>query len=271
MVVPCAQLRVFVPTDTLGPRDRARWDATQRAGAARPALGHREARRAEEDVARLRLLTGRGSLPEDAVLVRRAGSEEFVCPLLYDVRAAAGLRLLAGSVPGPVVEMLVPDRDLRARLDRLAVTGDVPTIVDSPWAVPIPWFVLFDDGERRHLDPPEGAGPRLLYLTTVGTGLERLERAVAAVDVVDDADELLEDLADLATWLECFDPRSLLELDYAGLTRLLDADQLAADRSAHEVWQAIEGLESGDLLAAVAYYGALRGRWSGLRSQPSAS
>ena len=264
MVVPCAQLRVFLPTDTLGPRDRARW-------APEGALGHREARTVEADVARLRLLTGRGELPDGAVLVRRAGDQQFVCPLQYDVRSAVGLQVLQDTVPPPVVDLLLPAGELRSRLDVVAATGAVPTIVDAPWAVPIPWFVLFVDAERRHLDPPEGAGPRLFYLTTVSSALERLERAVDVMDVVEDADDLLEELADLAAWLDSFDPRSLLELDYAGLTRLLGAERLAADRSAHDVWSAIEGLESGDLLAAVAYYGALRGRWSGLRSQPSAS
>lgn len=264
MVVPCAQLRVFLPTDTLGPRDLARWEP----GAA---LGHREATTAEADVARLRLLTGRGQLPDDAVLVRRAGDQQYVCPLQYDVRAAVGLQVLQDTVPPPVVDLLLPAGELRSRLDVVAAAGAVPTIIDAPWAVPIPWFVLFDDDERRHLDPPEGTGPRLLYLTTVATATQRLDRAFDAIDVVEDADHLLEELADLALWLDSFDPRSLLELDYAGLTRLLDRERLAADRSAHDVWSAIEGLESGDLLAAVAYYGALRGRWSGLRAQPSAS
>jgi len=255
---------VFVPTDTLGPRDRERW-------APGGALGHREARSAEDDVARLRLLTGRGSLSDDAVLVRRMGTEQFVCPLQYDVRAAAGLRQLLGTMPAPVVDLLLPDGELRARLAKVAAACRTPTVVDAPWVVPIPWFVLFDAAERRHLDPPEGAGPRLVYLTTVTAAMPRLERAVAAVDVVEDADELLEELADLAGWLSYFDPRSLVELDYAGLTTMLGADLLAADNSVHDVWSAIEGLESGDLLAAVAYYGALRGRWSRLRAQPSAS
>lgn len=253
-----------MPTDTLGPRDRARWAPDR-------ALGHREARRAEDAVARLRLLTGKGAMPDDAMLVRRSGDQQYVCPLQYDVRAAAGLRALADSVPAPVVDLLLPAGPLRRRLDVVTATGGVPTVVDAPWAVPIPWFVLFDDTERRYLDPPEGAGPRLLYLTTVAVGLERVERVVDAVDVVEDADELLEELADLAGWLESFDERSLLELDYAGLTRLLGAERLEADRSVHELWAAVEGLESGDLLAAVAYYGALRGRWSDLRAQPTAS
>lgn len=253
-----------MPTDTLGPRDRARWAPDR-------ALGHREARRAEDTVARLRLLTGRGSLPQDAVLVRRAGDQQFVCPLQYDVRSAVGLRVLQDTVPDQVVDLLLPVGALRSRLDAVAAVGGVRTIVDAPWAVPIPWFVLFDDGERRFLHPPEGTGPRLLYLTTVGTGLQRIERVVEAMEVVEDADELVEDLADLAGWLESFDPRSLLELDYAGLGRMLGAERLEADRSVHEVWSAVEGLESGDLLAAVAYYGALRGRWRDLRAQPTAS
>lgn len=264
VVVPCAQLRVFVPTDVLGPRDRARW-APERA------LGHREARRTEDAVARLRLLTGRGRAPEDAVLVRRAGDRQYVCPLQYDVRAAAGLRVLEDTVPDRVVDLLVPAGSLRSRLDAVAATGGVRTIIDAPWAVPVAWFALFDDPERRFLDPAEGAGPRLLYLTTVGLAGQRVDRVVAALEVVEDADDLLEEFGEVAEWLASFDDGSLLELDYAGLAPLLGAERLEADRSVHEVWSAVEGLETGDLLAAVAYYGALRGRWSDLRVRHTAS
>lgn len=264
MVVPCAQLRVFVPTDSLGPRDRERW-APERA------LGHSEARRVEDTVARLRLVTGRGAAPDDAVLVRRMGTTQFVCPLQYDVRAAAGLRMLRDSLPSPVVDLLVGGGDLRARIDVAGARGGTPTIVDAPWAIPLPWFVLFEDDERRFLDPPEGAAPRLLYLTTVATALTRVDRVLDALDVVEDAEVLFEELAELAEWLETFDERSLLELDYAGLVRLLGADRLEADHSVRDAWHAIEGLETGDMLAAVAYYGALRGRWSRMRSQPTAS
>lgn len=264
VVVPCAQLRVFVPVDTLGPEERARW-------APEHALGHRAARRAEDAVARLRLVTGGGHVPDDAVLVRRQGATQFVCPLQYDVRAAAGLRVLEDEVPDQVVDLLLPDGGLRSRLDAVAATVSVRTIIDAPWAVPLPWFTLFDASERRLLDPPEGTGPRLLHLTTVAAALERIERVDAALALVDGADDVEQEVDDLAVWLGGFDDRSLLELDYAGLGRLLGAERLRADRSVHEVWSAIEGLETGDLLAAVAYYGALRGRWSDLRVRPNAS
>lgn len=264
VVVPCAQLRVFVPTDTLGPRDRARWAPDR-------ALGHQEARRTEDAVARLRLLTGRGQMPDDAVLVRRVGDEQFVCPLAYDARAAAGLRLLENELPQPVVAMLVGELGDRARRAAMAAGIAVPTIVDAPWVVPLAWFVLFDDAERRFLDPPEGAGPRLLHLTTVATALDRLDRALDALDLVEDPEDLLDDLAELADWLESFDDRSLVELDYAGLAPLLGAERLAADHSVRDVWHAIEGLEAGDVMTAVAYYAAVRGRWSPLRAQSMSS
>lgn len=264
MVVPCAQLRVFLPTDSLGPGDRERW-------APDGALGHRAARRVEDEVARQRLLTGRGSVDEAALLSRRAGDRRYVCPLQYDVRAASGMRVLAEQLPPAVVDALLPGGALRARLEAIGAARRTPTVVDAPWAVPLAWFVCFSDRERRLLDPDEGDAPRLLHLTTVGTAIDRVERAVEAMDVVDDAADLLEDVADLAEWLEAFPTDALLELDYAGLTRLLSAEQLAADRSAHEVWKALEALEDGDLLAAVAYWGVLRGRWTALRSQQTAS
>lgn len=267
VTVPSAQLRAFVPLDDLEEHERVRWSAP----AAAP-LGVRAARAQEARSGRTRLLTGRGSFAERAVLTRRVGDEVFVCPLQLDVRAALALRELRSEVPGPVVDLLVPDRDVRGRLDALAASGRRPTIIDGPWGVPVAWFTLFDDTERRLRDPAEGTGPHLSYLTTCARALPRIERAVDAVDdAVEDADGLLEDLADLLEWVEAFPERALLELDYAGLVQVLSRDELEADHSAHDVWSAVAALEQGDPLAAVAYYGALQVRWGPLQARAHAS
>ena len=85
------------------------------------------------------------------------------------------------------------------------------------------------------------------------------------------AGRFLERLGSSPLQIPSFPGRALLELDYAGLTQVMERDELEADRSAHDVWQAVEALEQGDPLAAVAYYGALQVRWGPLQARAHAS
>lgn len=267
MSVPTAQLRVFLPLAELDERDRLRWSPPRA-----DALGVRQATEAEAELGRTRLVTGRGGFADRAVLTRRVGDEVFVCPLQLDVRSALALRQLRGEVPAPVVDLLLPDGEVRARLDAVAASGRVPTIVDAPWSVPLAWFALFDDTERRLRNPPEGAGPRLTYLTTAARALPRLERVVEALaDAVEDADDLVDELADLLDWVASHPTRSLLELDYAGLVAGFAPDELQEDHSCRDVWSAVEGLETGDLVAALAYHAAVEERWRPHRARARAS
>lgn len=267
VTVPCAQLRAFLPLEALDEADRIRWSPPSS-----QALGRRAAAQREERLGRARLLGGRAALGEPVVLTRRVGDERYVCPLQLDVRLALALRELRGELTDPMVERLVPDEGLRRRLAGIAAAGRRPTVVDAPWSVPLTWFALFDDAERRFRDAPEGDGPSLTYLTTVERAMPRLDRAIEAVDgAVEDAEVLLDELVELADWVDALPSRSLLELDYAGLARTIERDDLVVDRSSRDVWRAVEGLESGDLLAAVAYHGAIESRWGPRRARAHAS
>ena len=157
---------------------------------------------------------------------------------------------------------LLADPGLADHLDLVAAAGRRPMTIDAPWAVPLPWFGLFSPAERRYTDPPEGAGPRLVHVTTVRSALDRLERLIEVLDQrIEDADELLESVADLAEWVDAFDPRSWLELDYGGLADWLPAEALAADHSVADLWAAVEALERGDVLEAATHHASLRRRW----------
>lgn len=209
-----------------------------------------------------RMLGRRATVDDDAVLVRRVGEDEFVCPVQHDLRSALALQQLRAEVPPSVVATLVADDGLLDHLDLVAAGARRPLTIDVPWAVPLPWFMLFAPAERRFSDPPEGAGPRLVHLTTVRSAVQRLERAIDAVDArFADADELLDAIADLSEWVDSFDPRSWLELDYGGLAAMLGADALAADHSAADVWAAVEALERGDVVEAAVHHATLRRRW----------
>lgn len=268
-MVPGAYLRAFEPLDAFPPAERQRWRSYVDAGAG---VSLTEAVHTERRVAAARLLTGRGPLHEDAALIRRVGRRLHLCPLQLELRAAAALRELRRTVPDEVVEAFVPDPDARDTLDLLAASGRAPHILDAPWTIPLSWFVLFDPDERHLVDPPEGRGPRLTYLTMATQASRRLDRASDIVaSTLEDGEDILEELGDLEQWVAAFDDDTIVELDYGTVAGLFDRAELDQDRSCHEVWSALEGLIAGDVMAASAYYGVARSRWRELRAKQRAS
>lgn len=269
VMVPTANLRAYVPLEAFPPEERERWRAYVSAG---EGVSLSEARATEERVAAARLLSGRGPLHEDAALVRRVGNRLHLCPLQLELRAATALRELRYEVPDEVVEEFVPDRAARDTLDLLGASGRAPHILDTSWVIPLTWFTLFGPDERHLVDPPEGRGPRLTYLTVGSRATERVERAIEIVEsTLEDGDDVLVELADVGAWVDSFDPDSIIELDYGSIAALFGPGELEQDRTCHEVWSALEGLVEGDVMAAAAYYGVARSRWRELRAKQYAS
>ena len=74
--------------------------------------------------------------------------------------------------------------------------------------------------------------------------------------------EIADELEELARWLEEFHARSWVELDYAGLARLLGPEVVAADTSVADVAAAVAALAAGDEEGAVLTYRTVVDRWS---------
>jgi hypothetical protein len=268
-MVPTAQLRVFVPLASFPPRERERWTAYVEAGRG---LTRAQVAEAEWRDASARLVGGRSPLAPEAALVRRAGDRTLICPLQLELRAAFALAAFRRTVPEVVVDAFVPDERALDVLDEAAATGRAPHILDEPWAVPLHWFVAFSPDERRVHDPPEGRGPRVRYLTTVGQAVLRLEHAIEVVEAtVDDGDEVLLALAELAAWLDGFVDDAVVELDEGRAGALRSPDERRADRTCAELHEVLDALAAGDLFAAAATFGAVRARWSAQRARDHAS
>lgn len=267
-MVPCAKLKVFSPLEAFPPQERERWAAYVDAGRG---LTRREVADAEHGMS-VRLLTGRSPLGPEAALVRRAGRRILICPLQLDLRAAVAFDTFRRTVPDAVVDAFVPGGGAAGALEELSSSGRAPHILDAPWAVPLDWFVAFSPDERRFTDPPEGAGPRITYLTTCERAAERLQRAIEVVEAtIEDGEDVLAALAGTAAWIDAFDPSSLLELDYGPVAAQFTKEELQADRTCEELWEAIEALAEGDLLGAAARYGVARARWTHRRAKQHAS
>ena len=144
------------------------------------------------------------------------------------------LRVLAAhaGVPGGQAASR-PVRRVRAeegRAKRAAVSSrgcaaatrtPVAFVHQSPWHVPIRWFVLFDDDERRLRRGRARPAPPALPRLPTRRAMRRAEDAVPVLRR-SDLGPIGELILDLHQWLAAFDPRSMLELDYGELVRLPD-------------------------------------------------
>jgi hypothetical protein len=178
---------------------------------------------------------------------------------LLSIREAQAIELWEEFVPKGVARRAA--RELR-RIRRHSPRA-VSFVHESPWHVPIRWFVFFRDEERR-LGLDEAGAPRLRYRTTVRRAIRRAENAIPILRR-SDLGPIAELILDLHQWMALFHPRSLLELDYGGLTRMLTWDELDDDRSARDIQDAIDALAKLEVPQAAETYQSVLERWAGVR------
>jgi hypothetical protein len=195
----------------------------------------------------------------------------YVCPLRTRMRVLAGLLAFRDAKPFEGSEAFVP-RDLARRASkelarmRRREPGRIACVMQSPWHVPVRWFVLFEDEERRIAE--RDGRHRLSYLTTVRKAVRRAERAVPALRG-SDLEAVADMIVDLHQWLVAFDPRGIVELDYDGLCEFMTWDELDDDHSARDVQQAIAALASEALPRSAELYRSVITRWAEIRNHES--
>ncbi|WP_217235964.1 hypothetical protein [Streptomyces sp. AC555_RSS877] len=199
-----------------------------------------------------------------------------VCPWRTRLRGWQALGELGEELPRPVLEAVLPEVVRRqAALDYerwLTRNPDArPWIRTATWQVPLSWFVLVSDEERRFDKGSGEVPPALRYRTPMVEARRRVARALRALKEAMDEGPLIDGLVDVGRWLEEFHPRSLVELDYGGLVHTLPAGELEEDHSAADVAEGIAALRSGDGVAAGEAYARLVERWRSVRNRRSAN
>lgn len=264
-VVPAAELRVYQPLESFPAEEQAHWERHIVAGSPR-AVRHR--------YADLSTPSGLGFLTpggEEGAHVKVVEGAYFVCPERTRMRALAGLLAFHDAAPFESAGAFVPKgqaKRARRELQRMRRRnpGQVAALMQSPWHVPVRWFVLFEDDERRLVETEGHHG--LSYLTTARKAIRRAERAVPVLrhtELGPIADLILE----LHQWLSVFDPGSLLELDYAGLCGLMTWDEMDDDHSAREVGEALRALSAEEYTRSAELYQAALARSNELRNHES--
>ncbi|MER6685647.1 hypothetical protein [Streptomyces olivaceoviridis] len=274
VVVPyAAYLRVYEPLGAFPEPERGHWTRYAR----------RSDRPSYQDELR-RSLAGLLPVPPIAVPVHES-SDAFVlevdgvvcvCPWRTRLRGWQALQELAEELPPPVLDAVLPPvvrRQAAQDYERwLARNPDArPWIRTATWQVPLNWFVLVSDEERRYDKGTAEVPPVLRYRTPMVQARRRVARALRTLKDTVEEGPLIDGLVDVGRWLEEFHPRSLVELDYGGLVHVLPAGELEDDHSAADVAAGIEALRRGDGAAAGEAYGRLVDRWRAVRDRRSAN
>ncbi|MFK0160024.1 hypothetical protein ACIQVL_48080 [Streptomyces sp. NPDC090499] len=274
VVVPYATyLRVYEPLAAFPDRERDHWTRYAR----------RPERPSYQDELR-RSLADLLPTPPIAVPVQES-AEAFVlevdgvvcvCPWRTRLRGWRALEELSDELPKPVLDAMLPPvvrRQAAMDYERwLARNPDSrPWIRTATWQVPLNWFVLVSDEERRYEKGTAEIPPMLRYRTPMVQARRRVARALRTLKDTVEEGPLIDGLVDVGRWLEEFHPRSVVELDYGGLVHALPAGDLEDDHSAADVAAGIEALRQGDGAAAGEAYGRLVERWRAVRDRRSAN
>lgn len=262
-MVPCAELRVFQPLDAFPAKERAEWERYIVSGG--PLRPRRPLFRERVASSGLGILFPAGGEGAD---VRLEGGVYYVCPWRTRLRVLASLLSFREAAPFEGSEGFIPDAEVRKASRELArmrrrEPNAISFIMQSPWHVPVRWFVLFDDEERRLTE--ETGRHRLRYRTTARKAMARAERAVPALRRTD-LGAVARLIVELYEWLSAFDPRSIVELDYGGVCDLLSWDELDDDHSARDVQEALRALSSEGLARSADLYQSVIVRWAEVRA-----
>ena len=200
--------------------------------------------------------------PPDVYVLRRDG-RLHLCPIDLALRSWLALTEFLGNRADPGLRLLVPpdalavadERFLQWRRDHPRA---VPHIQQSSWEVPRIWFVLAADEEREVYEA--GGFLSLRYRARIGDARRRAIAASRALRGLASDVEVLDSLSALRFWLDNFDDESWVELDYAGLARIV-GDDVRHDHSAKDISEALKALRAGDMTAAATAYHRFQQRW----------
>jgi hypothetical protein len=201
--------------------------------------------------------------------LRSVDGRLFVSPWRMRLRVLGAMLSFRETKPIDLWEQFVPKADAKkaardlARVRRKDASA-VPFCHQSPWHVPIRWFVFFKDEDRRQGHDDEDRG-RLTYTTSVRRAMRRAENAIPTLQR-SELGPISELIVDLHQWMALFDPGSLLELDYGDLAGLMTPDELDEDHSARDIHAALEALDRHEYLRSADIYQGVLGHWAAVRS-----
>lgn len=209
-------------------------------------------------------------LPEEAYVLDTPDGP-MICPWQLGPRGAAVVRGVGDLVPRTVVDAFAPRRMATMAA---AVSGGPDARGDDEtgpywhehvamWHVPTRWFVCLETSERElTLDGRRG----LRYVVPMARARRRARRAYGILQTsLGKGNPVAVGVRQVSEWLSVFHPRSMVEVDYGGLVRVLSDTDLRDDDSPQLVHDGLIALARGDVVEAGRGYERLMRRWRGVR------
>ena len=261
-MVPSAYLRVFQPLDAFDREEQAAWERYLVEHARLPGQPARYVDRSRDGLGVI--VPAQGEHAE----VRVVDGRTYLSPWRMRMRVLAAAVAFREVRPVELADRFLSKKDARRAARELTrMRRRDPQAVSfchvSPWHVPIRWFVLFRDEERRLAEDEHGR-LRLRYRTSARRALRRAGQAIPVLRR-SDLGPISELLLDLHEWIGLFDPRSLVELDYGSLCDFLTWDELDDDRSVREMGRALDALERHEFPRSADIYQGVLSHWAEIR------
>jgi hypothetical protein len=264
-----ASLRIYEPIDSFDDIEKLSWSQTATVSTTE---FHEQKR------ALIRIIINE-PLPNqlDGAYILDYEGKRYVAPWSTAVRCWAALEDFKYTLPPEVVKFFLPlsIEDSIVRSTKI-VEDKVSHILNSTWNIPPRWFALFSPSER--LCGQNENGLFTIFRTTISNAKQRVTFTHAAVLGAFGSGPIEAEISDLQSWLEIFDNKSIVELDYGGLAvylnnLLIENGQagLDADTSIEDVRSSIDGLAVGDSVLAGRGYERLVTRWRKVAALESAS
>ena len=264
-----ASLRVYEPIDSFEVADQLRWSQI----AITSPTGWDEQVRSLK-----RSITNEPpNLKPDGAHVLEHEGKRYIAPWSTAARCWAALDDFKYTLPPSVIKFFIPqtiEDSINSTID--IVEDKVSHILTSTWNIPPRWFALFSPDER--LRGVNEDGHFTIMRTAIANAKTRCTFTHQAVLGAFGEGAVEGEVAELLAWLEIFDPKSIVELDYGGLAtylnkQLIESGEvgLDADTSIEDVTTSIAGLASGDGALAGRGYERLVSRWRRVSALESAT
>jgi len=264
-----ASLRVYEPIDSFEAADQLRWSQI----AITSPTGWDEQVRSLK-----RSITNEPpNLKPDGAHVLEHEGKRYIAPWSTAARCWAALDDFKYTLSPSVIKFFIPqtiEDSINSTID--IVEDKVSHILTSTWNIPPRWFALFSPDERSRGVNEDGHFT--ISRTAISNAKSRCTFTHQAVLGAFGEGAVEGEVAELLDWLEIFDPKSIVELDYGGLAtylnnQLIESGEvgLDADTSIEDVTSSIAGLASGDSALAGRGYERLVSRWRRVSALESAT
>jgi len=264
-----ASLRIYEPIDSFEVQDQLRWSK----------ISDKTSTLVDEQNTSLsQMIRGdHSTFKSDGFHFLEIDGKRYIAPWSTTTRCWAALEDFKSSLPTSLIPFFIPKKlEESIKLSSEIIEDKVSHIITSTWSIPPRWFALFSPEDRKWGNNKDGAFT--ILRTTIANAKQRATFTHQSVLDAFGVGPIESEIRDLIKWLEIFDAKSIVELDYGGLATylhnllLLNGEVgLDADTSVEDVASSIAGLASGDGALASRGYERLVSRWRKVAAMESAT